>query len=249
MEELREQTGYGRATIGETVRVLTERGGVEVRPGRGGGLFVAQVSPVVRLRQTLLTVPQRATTVADAIAARDAFDELIALEAARYRTARDMRDLNGCLDEMRDAGDDLEMFLHANWSLHERIAAIARNELARAIYVGMLRCIAELSVRVDRETASTPVDYLAQRLAVHEELVATIQLGDEKRVRAAIAAHRADSASGIPDGCSWRLPAPAVDDRAPESEPARWVSTNGLNATHRREPSQLIPLDGAASGQ
>ena len=69
MEELRTQTGYGRATIGETARLLTERGTVEVRPGRGGGLFVAQVSPVVRLRQTLLTVPQGATTVADAIEA------------------------------------------------------------------------------------------------------------------------------------------------------------------------------------
>jgi len=50
MEELRAQTGYGRATIGETVRLLAERGSVEVRPGRGGGLFAAPVSPVVRLR-------------------------------------------------------------------------------------------------------------------------------------------------------------------------------------------------------
>ncbi|MBJ7595069.1 MAG: FadR family transcriptional regulator, partial [Candidatus Dormibacteraeota bacterium] len=112
MEELRAQTGYGRATIGETARLLTERGSVEVRPGRGGGLFVAQASPVVRLRRTLLTVPQGATTVAHAIAVRDALEELIALDAAANRTDQDIRDLEMCLDVMRRFDHDLEQFLH-----------------------------------------------------------------------------------------------------------------------------------------
>jgi GntR family transcriptional regulator, transcriptional repressor for pyruvate dehydrogenase complex len=195
MEELRVQTGYGRATIGETARLLTERGTVEVRPGRGGGLFVAQVSPIVRLRQTLLVVPQGATAVADAIAVRDALEELIALEAVAHRTEADIRDLESCLDAMRQAGEDLEHFLRANWSLHERIAAITPNHLARAMYLGMTRCIAELSVRADYETDSTPGDYLDQRLAVHESLVAAIRLGEEKAARAAIAAHRGDAAA------------------------------------------------------
>lgn len=192
MEELRAQTGYGRATIGEATRLLTERGSVEVRPGRGGGIFVAKASPMVRMRQTLLTVPQGATTVADAIAVRDALEELIALEAAAHRTDQDIRDLEACVDTMRSAVDDLEQFLQANWSLHDRIAAITPNDLARATYVGLMRCIAELSVKADRETASTPSDYLGRRLVVHEELVAAIRLGNVEQVRAAVAAHRGD---------------------------------------------------------
>lgn len=201
MEELRAQTGYGRATIGETTRLLTERGSVEVRPGRGGGVFVAKPSPMVRMRQTLLTVPQGATTVADAIAVRDALEELIALEAAAHRTDQDIRDLEVCVGAMRSAGDDLERFLQANWSLHERIAAITPNDLARATYVALMHCIAELSVKADRETASTPSDYLGQRLAVHEDLVGAIRLGDGERVRAAVAAHRGgDVVSGSTAG-------------------------------------------------
>jgi GntR family transcriptional repressor for pyruvate dehydrogenase complex len=199
MEELREQTGYGRATIGETARLLTERGSVDVRPGRGGGLFVAQVSPVVQLRQTLLTVPQGATTVTDAIAVRDALEELIAVEAAAHRTKQDIRDLEDCLESMRRAGDGLEQFLRTNWSLHERIAAITPNHLARAMYLGTMRCIEELSVRADPESASTPDDYLTRRLDVHERLVAAIRQGDRDRVRAAIVAHRGDSGPGLPD--------------------------------------------------
>ena len=54
MDELREQSGYGRATIGETARLLVGTGSVEVRPGRGGGLFVAPQSPAVQIRRTLL---------------------------------------------------------------------------------------------------------------------------------------------------------------------------------------------------
>ncbi len=200
MEELRTQTGYGRATIGETARLLTERGSVEVRTGRGGGLFVAQVSPMVRLRQTLLTVPQGATTVADAIAVRDALEELIALEAAAHRTDQDIADLETRLTAIRESGDELEDFLQANWSLHERIAAITPNHLARAMYVGTMRCIAELSVRADRETSSTGGDYLAQRLAVHEKLVAAIRFGDQALVRAAIRAHRGEPEGGVEIG-------------------------------------------------
>ncbi|WNV82968.1 FCD domain-containing protein [Umezawaea sp. Da 62-37] len=195
MDELRTETGYGRGTIGETCRLLTERGIVDVRRGRGGGLFVADIGPVVRLRQTLLTVPQGATTVAHAIAVRDALEELIALEAAAHRTDRDLRDLDVCLDAMRRS-DDLESFLRSNWSLHERIADITPNDLARAMYVALIRTVAELSVRADPGTSSSSQGYLGERLSVHEELVEAIRSRDEDRVRAALVVHRGDVKSG-----------------------------------------------------
>ena len=192
MDELRAQTGYGRATIGETARLLAERGSVQVRPGRGGGLFVAETSPTVRLRQTLLTVPHDATTVVHAIAVRDALEELIALDAAIYRTEDDVKDLERHLDELRQAGTDLESFLRANWALHERIATITPNDLARAMYVGVLRCVAEMTVRADRDDPSSGGAYLINRLQVHEDLVAAIVAGDARSVKKTIAAHRDD---------------------------------------------------------
>lgn len=189
MEELRAQTGYGRATISETARLLAERGTVDVRPGRGGGLFVAENTPMVRLRRTLLAVPEGAASVSDAIAVRDALEELIALEASRHRTESDIRELEACMASMRQAAHDLELFLQANWTLHERIAAITPNHLARAVYVSTIKCIAELAVRADQEASSVP-DYLTHRLAVHADLVHAIVRGDEDLTRAAIAAHQ-----------------------------------------------------------
>lgn len=190
MEELREQTGYGRSTIGETARLLSERGTVEVRPGRGGGLFVAAISPVVRLRRTLLTVTEGSSTVSDAIAVREALEELIALDAARHCSPDDVADLATCMGEMAAHGDDLTAFLAANWSLHERIAAITPNELARGVYVGTIRCVAELTVPAGTEQPEDAADYLTLRVAVHAELVDAIVSGDLERTRAAVEAHR-----------------------------------------------------------
>lgn len=194
MEELREQSGYGRSTIGETARLLSERGTVEVRPGRGGGLFVAALNPVVRLRRTLLTVPQGGSTVSDAIAVREALEELIALDAARCRTSEDIAALHRCVDEMKATGDDWAAFLGANWSLHERIAAITPNDLARGIYVGTIRCVADLSVRAEAQVDSAE-DYLGSRVAIHAQLVDAIVAGDLEQTRAAVEAHRGISVS------------------------------------------------------
>ena len=190
MDELREQSGYGRSTIGETARLLSERGTVEVRPGRGGGLFVAAISPVVRLRRTLLTVTQGGSTVADAIAVREALEELIALDAGRYHTAEDIADLRRCMSAMEAHGDDLTAFLAANWSLHERIAAVTPNELARGVYVGTIRCVAELAVHAETDEKEDAAGYLASRVAVHAELVDAILARDLDRTRAAVEAHR-----------------------------------------------------------
>jgi len=190
MDELREQTGYGRSTIGETARLLSERGTVEVRPGRGGGLFVASISPVVRLRRTLLTVTEGSSTVTDAIAVREALEELIALDAARHRSADDIADLRTCMGDMEAHGDDWAAFLAFNWSLHERIAAITPNDLARGVYVGTIRCVAELAVPAGTEQQDDAADYLALRVAVHAELVDAIVAGDLERTRKAVEAHR-----------------------------------------------------------
>lgn len=188
MDELREQTRLGRQTISEAARLLAERGLVEVRPGRGGGLFVAQTSPVVRLRSTLLTVPSGGATVTDAIALREALEELIDTDAARHRTDADAKDLRRILARMRRNATTIQRFLPVNWALHERIAEITPNGMASAVYIGAQRCISGLST----DTASARDDeaeYLAHRVGVHTELVEAIVSGDVARTIEAVRAH------------------------------------------------------------
>ncbi|MFC7485660.1 FadR/GntR family transcriptional regulator [Knoellia sp. CPCC 206453] len=203
MDELREQTGYGRSTIGETARLLSERGTVEIRPGRGGGLFVATISPVVRLRRTLLTVTQGQSSVSDAIAVREALEELIALDAARHRSTEDISELRSCVAAMEAHDNDWATFMAANWALHERIAAVTPNDLAKGVYVGTIRCVAELPVHAGADANDDAEQYLASRVAVHTQLVDAIIAGDLDATRAAVEAHRGVTiGAGIPEGMS-----------------------------------------------
>ena len=94
------------------------------------------------------------------------------------------------MQSMADHGDDWSAFMAANWTLHERIAAVTPNELARAVYVGTIRCVAELTVHAQTEEKEDAEEYLASRVAVHTQLVEAIISGDPDRTREAVEAHR-----------------------------------------------------------
>lgn len=191
MDELREQTGLGRATISEAARLLSERGTVDVRLGRSGGLFVARSgAAVVRMRHTLLSVSQDPARVRDALAVRDALEELIDVDAALHRTDRDVRDLEAVMESMRERATSRAEFLQANWELHRRIAEITPNEIARSVYLGTMAQVEGLPGRPDADTADD-VAYLGERVDVHAELVAAIAAGDAARTSRAVEAHRA----------------------------------------------------------
>ncbi|MFI6181669.1 FadR/GntR family transcriptional regulator [Nonomuraea sp. NPDC051191] len=185
LESLRAETGLGYATVSEAVRLLRDRGVLEIRPGRGGGLFVADPGPVVRLRHTLLGVAEEPGTVADAIELRDHLEELIDVGAARHRTRRDVADLRRLLRRLR-AAPGWDAFVRANWALHERIAAISPNAMARAVYTGTVGHLGATSPSPDDAAGA---GYREQRYQVHADLVEAIAAGDENAVRAAVARH------------------------------------------------------------
>jgi DNA-binding FadR family transcriptional regulator len=197
-ESLRLESGLAKSTVNEAVRLLAERGLVAVRPGRGGGLFVAEQSAVVRLRHTLLSVPAGSSAVADVIEVRDALEPLVAATAARHCTSADAAILRGHARRLREtsrAGDDPE-FLAVNWSLHEAIARIGPNEYLQAVYLGTLRPISGTSTSARLESRVDKVRYLRERAEVHAELVEAIIAGDLPRVAAAVSAHCQPPASG-----------------------------------------------------
>ena len=187
LDSLRAETGFAYATVSEAVRLLRDRGVLEIRPGRGGGLFVADRGPVVRLRHTLLSVEEEPRTVADAIELRDHLEVLVDVGAARHRTAQDVADLRDLLQRMRTA-QDWDGFMRANWALHERIAALSPNAMARAVYTSTLGHLTAASSRFAEDDPAS-VRYRTERYQVHVDLVEAIAGGDEPAVRAAVARH------------------------------------------------------------
>lgn len=198
LEGLRAESGLARATVSEAARLLRDRGIVEIRPGRGGGLFVADPSPVVRLRHTLLAVTEDPSAVREAIELREHLEPLVDLGAARCRTDQDVAELRGLLAQMERASD-WEAFMQSNWALHERIARICPNAMARGVYTGTLGHLSSASARLAQDGDATAA-YRVQRHAVHAALVEAIAQGDDAAVHDAVARHNASPESGPPAG-------------------------------------------------
>jgi GntR family transcriptional regulator, transcriptional repressor for pyruvate dehydrogenase complex len=192
-EDLREQTTAARATINEAVRLLQNRGRVTIRPGPGGGLFVAPTSPLVRFGQTLLAVSGDAhvVPVADAIAVRDALEPLVAREAAQHHKPVDVFELQALLQDMASAVvDDAPRFLRANWALHTRIGEIVHNGVLRAMYLALTRYIEEQST-----AAGMPLPvpaHLQHMLGLHTGMIDAIVRGQAEEA-ASLAEQHASS--------------------------------------------------------
>ena len=188
LDELREQSGFARATVSEAVRLLRDRGVIEIRPGRGGGLFVANSSPVVRLRRTLLSIQEEPHTVRDAIDLREHLEAMIDVSAARCSSRTDVDDLRECLREMKIAKTWPE-FMRGNWALHERIAMICPNAMARAVYIGTLGHLTASTTSGVEGDPRAELEYQRERYQVHVDLIDAIAASDEPAVLDAVRRH------------------------------------------------------------
>jgi GntR family transcriptional repressor for pyruvate dehydrogenase complex len=191
IDDLKTRSGYARPTVAEAIRLLTDRGLAEIRPGRGGGLFATAAGPMVRIRHTLLAVSDAPNSVAEAVAVREALEVLIDLDAAEHRTPSDITDMKKLLKRLTTAAaKGTAPFMDANWDLHERIALITPNQTASALYLSMLRFVREHAIDATHDDDPDSADaWLQTRVEAHAELVEAIASGDASRTRAAIDRH------------------------------------------------------------
>jgi DNA-binding FadR family transcriptional regulator len=187
-DDLRHRFGVAVATVNEAVRLLETRGMIEARPGPGGGVFVAASSVRAALRRGNLEAAWGPARVADCLAVRNGLEPLVCAQAARNRTAEDVRELRALVAEMERRSDDAIAYFQLNWALHRRLAQLGRNAPLHSIYLTLLDVIEDGMRELRRFDGPVDVD-------AHRELVEAIAEGPGPRLDAAIERHTELTAS------------------------------------------------------
>jgi DNA-binding FadR family transcriptional regulator len=182
--ELRELCEVSVGTFNESLRLLQSRGLVDVKPGPGGGLFVAEQSPMVRLGNSVLALDADATSVADAVRIRDALDPLLIADAQDHSSPADLAAYRVQVAAMlaaTEAQDPVE-FLHANWRLHALIAAVNPSEMLRSLYTTLLDIVEAHTLAVLPVRDQPLAKVMRERYQVHADLVEAIAARDSAEV-------------------------------------------------------------------
>ena len=85
-------------------------------------------------------------------------------------------------------------FVHANWSLHARIAAVSPHAMLRSLYVNLLDQIESHTLAVLPYGEGPLPDYMADRHALHTAIIDAIEHRDRDRALTLIAQHNTSGA-------------------------------------------------------
>jgi DNA-binding FadR family transcriptional regulator len=195
-DELRARCGVSVGTFNEAVRIAQLRGVISVRPGPGGGVFASAPSPMVRLGNSVLALDNADTSVAEAVRIRDALDPLLIEDALWHASPADIADMRTIIGEMAVAVEraDATAFVHANWHLHARIAAVSPHPVLRSVYLTLLDQIESHTLEVLPGSEQPLPEYIAARHRLHAAIVDALDARDSALAMTLIAEHNTNNA-------------------------------------------------------
>ncbi|MEJ5357509.1 MAG: FCD domain-containing protein [Desulfobacterales bacterium] len=187
--ELKAMFGVSRPTLREALRVLEEKGLIEIRLGTGGGPVVTRPD-AGRVTETLARLIRlQKVSLAHLAEFREGLEAQVAAQAARRRSAADIKRLRALLAQARsflEAGPvRREEFLAADRGIHLAIADATGNP----IYQSVLASVHENIHRYYDRFLSMAEPELRENYDDLEALVAAIARGDAPGARRIAAGH------------------------------------------------------------
>jgi DNA-binding FadR family transcriptional regulator len=187
--DLMERHGVSPTVMNETLRILRDRGLVVVRPGPGGGVFVASRPPQVRLGALDLWFSGSGTDPVDLFEARTHLEDVLTSVALDRAGPSDVRDMEWAVEEMRGAAD-ARAYLEANLRLHRAVARAARIPVLAGMYEAIAAIITGTLTRA--ELLPGHEEMYGRNIEVHAEIVAAIRERDREALTKLMDLHRED---------------------------------------------------------
>ena len=135
--KLKEMFDTGRGTVREALRMLEQKGLVDIKVGAGGGIVVRDMG-VEKITEHLNMLMQVKKVSLDDIASfREGVEGLVAEMAARNATVKDIGELRNKLAEIKKLLNDdnsyWHRFIEIDIEIHRMIAKIAANPIYEAV--------------------------------------------------------------------------------------------------------------------
>ena len=175
--ELMRMFGVGRSTVREAVRMLSDRGFLNVR--QGAGTFVAAPAASDALVEQRL----RRADIRELDEVRKILEAAIVERAAARRTPQDMERIESLLAQRGAAAEagDLERCIAADIAFHAAIAEATHNEILCELYRSTAAHLKKRFSNIYRDT-----ECLLATQPTHGQLLGYILAGDVRNAREAI---------------------------------------------------------------
>jgi DNA-binding FadR family transcriptional regulator len=203
--DLMEHHQVSPMVMNEVLRILRDRGLVVVRPGPGGGVFVASQPPQVRLGALDLWFSDSGPDPLDLFEARTHLEDVLTSVAVDRAGPADVRALEWAVEEMRNAPDP-RGFLEANLRFHQAIARAARIP----VLAGMYEAIAAIVTGNLKRAVLLPghEEMYAHNIEVHAGIAAAIRDHDREALDKLMTLHRHDLVRAVDPSRSPAVPGP-----------------------------------------
>jgi DNA-binding FadR family transcriptional regulator len=183
--DLAEQFHVSRTAVREAMKILAQKGLVEMRPGRG--TIVIDGTPAAMRNSMGLLMQMRLGEVGGSeslVEVRELLEGGIAALAAERATEADIVAMRRAIEEMDESLDDAETFITADNAFHEALARATRNPLILVLVNAIVPLLSEQRKQI------FAVDGGPQRGQFHHKriLEAVIQ-HEPEAARAAMHAH------------------------------------------------------------
>ncbi len=191
-QELAGALGVSRATITQALRQLEREGLVEVRRGRGGGVFTQSATTDGADPGVLRELRSTAADIQHAAEMRAILEPAVAALVAERGTEEALARLEGHNADMHAATDDDYRFMRADTSFHLDLARASGNPLlAAAVERSRLAMARALEVLPDSPA------WHDRTVTQHAALLDALRAGDAAAARSAMARHVQDTGRAL----------------------------------------------------
>ena len=187
--ELKEMLQTSRSTLREALRVLEQKGLIEIKLGMGGGPVVKEVSPDLVTESLDLLIRSNQVSLRHIAEFRERVEEDVVTLAAQRMTAPGRKEMQRLLDLARECvsrgAEGVPDFLTADKNLHLFFARMTGNP----IYISILKTIHENIRRYYDEFLVMEEPVMRENLQDLEDLAAAMDQGDAFKAGEIIRSH------------------------------------------------------------